>query len=116
MKTFFLVLVVLFVSCKTCPANEEITEAIVTGLAGYGECGGYEAMKGDIAPLVERLNFCGKAFDTQKHLRFVSSGVCTPYCIVCSSVLKQIDKYPADWLCKKPPLSPTIIDLLCQKL
>ena len=116
---FLLILALSLGSCKTCPLNEPITEVIVTGLAGYGECGGYDEMKSDVSNLVAKVGICKKDLDVQPCLKFVPDGVCTAKCIACSMVGKSIAgyaKWPSAWLCKKPVIKPEMIDTICQEL
>lgn len=119
MKYLLLLILALLGSCKTCPLNEPITEAIVTGLAGYGECGGYEDMKDDVSDLVAKVGICKKDLDVQPCLKFVPDGVCSVKCIACSVVGKSIAgyaKWPVKWNCKKPVIKPEMIDTICQEL
>ena len=122
-------LMLTFVSCKTCPANDEITEVIITQLKGHFKCGGYEGMKKDITPIVAKQDYCGKGFQTDKIVPLLpdmGKGYWSAKGMLCYMSSEQVrgqylkaKAFPLEWKCADSPDEKSYIlfmNFTCQQL
>jgi hypothetical protein len=116
-KFFFLLALLSLAACKTCPANNEITEGIVTTLAGSFECGGYDAMKDSVLGLVKACDYCGKNFKAEELMKAIPDGTWTPKAMVCYSVVQKLKaaKSNPEWGCQKT-IDWSVVEAACQKM
>jgi hypothetical protein len=134
MKFFALLipfLVLAMSACKTCPANDEITEVIITQLKGHFLCGGYEKMKEDITPIVMKQDYCSERFRTDKIVPLLpnmgsGAGYWSSKGMLCYMASEQIrgqylkaKAFPLEWRCKNQPDEKRYIlfmNFSCQQL
>jgi len=130
---FILLLMISVASCKTCPANDEITEVIITNLKGHFYCGGYDKMKEDILPIVQKQDYCGEGFKTENIIPLLpnssskdGSGYWTSKGMLCYMSSEQVrgqylkaKTFPLEWKCKEKPDEKSYIlfmNFSCQQL
>lgn len=123
---FILVLFSVFIvfqiqGCKTCPASQEVSEAIIESFAGNSGCGGYDAIKSDVQPVVKDLDVCGD-FDTASVVKQIPDGTWTPKGMACWAAAKKLPAQGADlilkaeWKCQKKALPFSVLESACHQL
>jgi len=104
MKRLIAALALILTSCVTCPTNKVVSDFLAEHLAGYGDCGGYDAIVKVLDCQMKDLAFCD-ADRFQDQVKEIPDGAWSASGMACYLTVKSLSKVlsnpPKDWGCRK---------------